>query len=62
MSESVENIYVHSKLYKSVDQVEGYFYIGSTACQTLSKRLMWHTQDSSKPKFQQKRNMRILIA
>ena len=51
MSESVENRYVHSKLYKLVDQVEGYFYIGSTACQTLSKRLMWHKQDSSKPKF-----------
>ena len=52
MSESVENRYVHSKLYKLVDQVEGYYYIGSTACQTLSKRLMWHKQDSSKPKFQ----------
>ena len=52
MSESVENRYEHSKLYKLVDQVEGYYYIGSTACQTLSKRLMWHKQDSSKLKFQ----------
>ena len=52
MSQSVENRYDHSKLYKLVDQVEGYYYIGSTACQTLSKRLMWHKQDSSKPKFQ----------
>ena len=45
-----ENRYQHSKVYKLVDQINGYYYIGSTACSTLSKRLMWHKQDASKVK------------
>ena len=35
------NRYNNSKIYKLVDQVNGYFYIGST-CNQLSKRLSWH--------------------
>ena len=55
MSKDGENRYHQSKLYKLVDQVEGYYYIGSSACKVLSKRLMWHKQDSSKPKFQKQK-------
>ena len=35
------NRYNNSKIYKLVDHVNGYFYIGST-CNPLSKRLSWH--------------------
>ena len=35
------NRYNNGKIYKLVDQVNGYFYIGST-CNPLSKRLSWH--------------------
>ena len=41
------NRYNNSKIYKLVDQVNGYFYIGST-CNPLSKRLYWHKNDAKK--------------
>ena len=41
------NRYNNSKIYKLVDQVNGYFYIGST-CNPLSKRLYWHKYDARK--------------
>ena len=55
MSEGVENRYHHSKLYKLIDQVEGFYYIGSTACTTLSKRYTWHKQDAKKTKHKDSR-------
>ena len=51
MSENVENRYIQSKVYKLIDQINGYFYIGSTACKTLSKRFTWHKQDAHKEKI-----------
>ena len=48
MSESVESRYKYSKVYKLVDQIDGYYYIGSTACKCLSKRFTWHKQDARK--------------
>lgn len=41
------NRYNNSKIYKMVDQVNGYFYIGST-CNPLSKRLYRHKCDAKK--------------
>ena len=41
------NRYNNSKIYKLVDQVNGYFYIGST-CNPLSKRLYWHKCSAKK--------------
>ena len=38
-----ENKYSQSKVYKIVDQINNYFYIGSTTSE-LSKRLSWHKQ------------------
>ena len=38
-----ENKYSRSKVYKLVDQINNYFYIGSTTSE-LSKRLSWHKQ------------------
>ena len=45
------NRYNNGKIYKLVDQVNGYFYIGST-CNPLSKRLSWHKQNAKKQTFQ----------
>ena len=45
------NRYNNSKIYKLVDQVNGYYYIGST-CNPLSKRLHWHKQNSKKQSLQ----------
>ena len=41
------NPYNHSKVYKLVDTMNQYFYIGST-CNLLCKRLYKHKQDSKK--------------
>ena len=35
------NRYNNSKIYKLIDMINGFFYIGST-CLPLSKRLHWH--------------------
>ena len=35
------NRYNNSKVYKLIDEINDYFYIGST-CDKLSKRLSWH--------------------
>ena len=40
-----KNRYHHSKIYKLVDQLNEYYYIGST-CQHLSKRLSDHKSKS----------------
>ena len=37
------NRYNNSKVYKIVDQINGFYYIGSTTAQ-LSKRLSWHNK------------------
>ena len=44
------NRYNNSKIYKLVDLVNGYFYIGST-CNPLSKRLSWHKQNAKKDRY-----------
>ena len=41
------NRYNNSSIYKMQDQINGYFYIGST-CNPLSKRLYWHKCDAKK--------------
>ena len=52
MSEYVDNRSKNSKTYKLVDQNNQYYYIGSTACATLSKRFSWHKQDAKKKHMQ----------
>ena len=43
----MNNRYNNSKIYKLIDLVDEYYYIGST-CMALSKRLYWHKNASSK--------------
>ena len=44
------NRYNNSSIYKMQDQINGYFYIGST-CNPLSKRLSWHKRNANQDKY-----------
>ena len=42
------NRYNNSKVYKLINDVDDYYYVGSSACNSLSKRLWEHKAKSKK--------------